>query len=69
MFLPVGLDPSFYSPVETANIDLSDPAYWPNDSYGSRWNYWSWIHPDAYDAVAAYSPYELELGSGLTIRH
>jgi Subtilase family/FG-GAP-like repeat len=54
-----------WPPPDDDSLDLSDPAYWPSDSYDGRWNYWSWIHPDAVDAVAAYSPYELALGSGL----
>jgi len=54
-----------WPPPDGEHIDLSDPQYWPNDpDYENLWNYWSWIHPEAVDAVAAFSPYELELGSG-----
>ncbi|MFH2010786.1 MAG: FG-GAP-like repeat-containing protein [bacterium] len=55
-----------WPPPDDDQIDLSDPQYWPNDSYDGRWNYWSWIHPDAVEAVQAFSPYELALGSGLS---
>ncbi len=61
----IGVAYAQWPPPDDDQIDLSDPSYWPNDSYDGRWNYWSWIHPDAREAVEAYSPYELALGSGL----
>ncbi|MFH2006198.1 MAG: S8 family serine peptidase [bacterium] len=55
-----------WPPPDDDQLDLSNTQYWPDDpGYESRWNYWSWIHPDAYDAVQAFSPYEIGIGSGV----
>ncbi|MDY0004081.1 MAG: FG-GAP-like repeat-containing protein [Polyangia bacterium] len=57
-----------WPPPDDDGIDLSNPQYWPNDSdYSNRWNYWSWVHPDALARVQAYSPYEVALGSGIHV--
>ncbi len=54
-----------WPPPDDDSIDLSDPQYWPDDpGYENRWNYWSFIPADAVARVTAFSPYELELGSG-----
>ncbi len=54
-----------WPPPDVDGLDLSDPQYWPDDpGYENRWNYWSFIPAEAVARVAAFSPYELELGSG-----
>ncbi len=55
-----------WPPPDDDQLDLSDSQYWPNDpDYGSTWEHFSFLPADTVDAVTAYSPYEVAIGSGV----